>query len=108
MNSLSLTFPHCFVLLWSFTWKRRNRRLSFSLFDVHWLFDISNAAGYLCCTIQNSREVDAHESEDHIMCDVRDIPGGHMRCIENLSDADKLLKYPNRQSDIYLDIRKIS
>jgi hypothetical protein len=41
-------------------------------------------AGDLCGPIDERGEVDVHEAQDHVMRDVRDVPGDHVGCVEYL------------------------
>lgn len=45
---------------------------------------VADAARYARRTFEDSREIDAHETEDHIMGDVGNVVRDHVRCVENL------------------------
>ena len=85
------TFPHGLVLLGGLDHPGHGcARLRLVLvhdglegrLEVH-----ADIAGYLCAAARQGGEVDPHETQDHVVRDVREVIGDHVRGIENLGQA---------------------
>ncbi len=61
------------------------------LFDEDRLGRIADCTWNPGRSVYNSREIDAHEAEHHIVGNVRNIKGDHMRSIEYLGGALELV-----------------
>lgn len=79
------TFPHGLVLLGRLPGDRRSGGLRLGLPDEDGLLDGAEAAGDARGALEDRGEVGAHEAQDHVVRDVREVVRRHVRGVEDLS-----------------------